>query len=165
LFTHKNDWESPICRGDNGESVPLYFLPGEHEDREKIYFLQQEYRDYDSIWMSCGELEIPVYKQLATPDSELSSTGRELCTYIEEATGIPTYYYMMRYWGRRAGEEDRKCPGCGKNWSKKHHQKTKSTPFHIFDFMCEHCRLVSHTSNTSDDERHAVIGEWRSNSP
>jgi predicted nucleic acid-binding Zn ribbon protein len=83
LFTHKNDWESPICRGDNGESVPLYFLPGEHEDREKIYFLQQEYRDYDSIWMSCGELEIPVYKQLATPDSELSSTGRELCTYIE----------------------------------------------------------------------------------
>jgi len=161
LFTRMNDWESPICRGDNGNPVPLYLLPGEHEDREKIYFWQRKYRDYDSIWMGCGELEIPVYKQLAAPGSELGLTGREICAYIEKATGVPTYYYLMRHWGRRKGEDQRACPACGQKWAQAYKAKMNDSPFHAFDFMCEPCRLVSHVSSACDDERHAVIGEWR----
>ena len=162
LFTHLYDGESPICRGDNGKPIPLYLLPGEYENRERTYFWQHTYKSYDSIWIGSGVLEIPVYKQLATPTSELATDGREICAYIEKVTGIPTYYYLMRYWGRRNGEEYRKCPGCGQNWTQIHDQKQEKPPFYFFDFLCEPCRLVSHISSTCDDERHAVIGEWRS---
>lgn len=161
LFTHMNDWASPICRGDNGKPIPLYLLPGEHKNREDIYFWQREYRDCDSIWMGCGELEIPAYKQLATPTSMLASTGRENCEYIQQVTGIQTYYYLMRYWGRRSGEKHRKCPSCGGSWRQNESQDNLDAPFYTFDFKCDPCRLVSHISSANDDERHAVIGEWR----
>ncbi len=161
LYTSLNDWESPIYRGDNGKSIPLYLFSGEHEDRESIYFWQRTYQSYDSIWMRCGELEIPTYKQLATPSSELAVDGRKICSYIEKTSGVPTYYYLMRHWGRRNKEELRKCPGCGKHWSLGNNYEEVNSSFHKFDFMCEPCRLVSHVSNSCDDERHAVIGEWR----
>ncbi len=161
LYTNLNEWVSPICRGDTGEQIPVYLLPGEHEDREKINFWQRSYQSHDSIWMGCGELEIATYKQLATPFSGLAEDGREICAYIEKITGIPTYYYLMRYWGRRTNEERRKCPGCGNKWHIESKSELDPPPFFEFDFMCEKCRLVSHISSSDDDERHAVIGEWR----
>lgn len=157
LFTHFNDWESPLCRGDNGEPIPIYLIAGEHEQREAIYFWQQEYKTYDQAWIHCGELEIPAYKILAVPSSELAKAGRDICEYIEKIVGIPTYYYLMRYWGRRNNEKARLCPSCGQNWS----TGFEEDKFYNFAFKCDSCRLVSNIAVSYDDERHAVIGEWR----
>ncbi len=161
LFASYDECESPIYRGDNGSSIPLYKLAGTHEDREKVYFWQREYRDLDAIWMRCGDLEVPAYKQLATPVSSLSASGKEICEHIENVTGKPTYYYLMRYWGRRSGEETRHCPKCGHDWNHEINQNSENAAFHQFDFICHNCRLVSHLSVSNEDERHAVIGEWR----
>lgn len=38
LFTHMDDGRSPLCRGDSGEPISIYLIPGEHEQREAIYF-------------------------------------------------------------------------------------------------------------------------------
>ncbi len=159
LFTHMNDNESALCRGDNGKPIPIYLLLGEYENRAEIFSWQGYYKNFDSIWIGCGELEIPAYKQLASPFSQLSKDGREICKNIECITGIPTYYYLMRYWGRRKKEELRKCPDCGKSWnlSKK---INLDVAFYQFPFKCEDCRLVSHLADSYDDERHAVIGEY-----
>ncbi|MGA2983863.1 MAG: DUF2310 family Zn-ribbon-containing protein [Terriglobia bacterium] len=160
LFTHMNDWESPLCRGDNGKRIPLYRLPGTHEDREAIYFWQRTYRKYDEIWVGCGELEIPVYKQLADPSSELSQKGRDICRGVEKVTGVPAYYFLMRYWGRRRGEDKRACPGCGRPW-RSNHPVDHPRGWWQFAFQCPSCRLVSHIADSYDDERHAVIGEYK----
>jgi predicted nucleic acid-binding Zn ribbon protein len=160
LSTHMNDWESPLCRGDNGKPIPLYRLTGAHEDRESIYFWQQTYREYDAIWMGCGHLEIPVYCELALPDSELSQQGRSICRKVESATGIPTYYFLMRYWGRKDCEEKRLCPGCGCEWHKKN-SVGQLNRFCDFTFMCRKCKLVSHIADSYDDSRRARIGEWQ----
>lgn len=160
LFTNMCDWESPLCRGDNGKPIPIYRLPGTHEDREAIYFWQHTYREYDAIWMGCGHLEIPTYKEMASPRSELSQQGREICAKVESATGVPTYYFLMRYWGRRCGEEKRRCPGCGRSWWSQHATEGGQR-FWEFPFRCNKCRLVSHLADSYDNERHAVIGEWK----
>lgn len=159
LFTHLNDWESPLYRGDNGQPIPIYLISGEHEQREEIYLWQQQYKTYDRAWMQCGALEIPAYKQLVVPSSELAKTGRRICEYVEKEVGIPTYYYLMRYWGRRKNEEARLCPSCGNGWN------TRQDNVDVygvcrFVFKCEGCRLVSDLAVAYDDERHAIIGEW-----
>lgn len=160
LFTHLFDWESPLCRGDNGRPIPLYRIPIPDTDRASISAWQGAYRDYDSIWIGCGPLEIHVYKQMALSDSELSIEGRAICKVIEKATSIPTYYFMSRYWGRRQGEDKRRCPGCGGTW-RSEYPVDQEGRFWQFPFRCEKCRLVSHAADCSDDERHAGIGEWK----
>ena len=165
VFTHMFDWESPLRRGDNGLAVPLYLLPGKHEDREEIYFWQSSYHDHDSIWIGTGALEIPAYKQLADPASELSQNGIDICKMVEKATKVPTYYYLMRYWGRRKDEEDRACPGCGRAWRTKHaSNRSDQFRFWHFEFQCHPCRLVSHLADADEDERHAFVGEYKKKS-
>jgi predicted nucleic acid-binding Zn ribbon protein len=154
------DWGSPLCRGDNGKRIPLYRLAGQHEDREEIYFWKRAYCDHDAIWMACGKLEIPAYRQLALPDSELSERGRDVCRKVESTTGVPTYYFLMRYWGRKDGEDLRPCPGCGRPW-RLEEPAGQSEKFCDFTFRCEKCRLVSHKADSYDDPRHASIGEWQ----
>ncbi len=157
LFTTAFRWESSIRRGDNGKAVSSIIFPITPKIRESIYRWERTYRQYDNIWLGCGELEIPVYKQLAAPESELSIQGREICSNIEKASGIPTYYFLMRYWGRKKRESARKCPSCGKKWNK----KTNNSKFWHFPFQCRKCRLVSHEADSYDDERHARIGEYK----
>lgn len=179
LFTHAFDHESPLCRGDTGRTIPLYRLPDEQmpkgdrepsaEDlywgaeryREGIGFWQHSYRHHDSIWLSSGKLEIPTYKQLALPDSELSRYGRDSCDDIEETTGVPTFYYLNRYYGRPEGEAKRKCPGCGKRWRTKFPLDSEEQAWHEFPFKCDKCRLVSHMASDDDEPRHVHIGEWK----
>ncbi len=159
-LTFCSEWDSPLYRGDNGRTIPLYRVPGKHEHREMIYFWKRAYQNFESIWYMSRALEIPSYKELASPDSDLSTQGRDICQYIENAIGIPVYYYLMRYWGRRQGEEKRKCPGCGRNWRTIHHVDNPS--FHHFHFKCDHCRFVSHLADCCyDNQRYAVIGEWK----
>ena len=160
LFTHAFDDTSPVCCGDSGLPIPLYLLPLDQEVREHLYFWARAYNYHDNIWLGSGALEIPAYRQLADPTSDLSANGRDLCAEVERATGRPTFYFMQRYWGRNVGETSRPCPLCGGQWHTAD-RSTENRPFHQFHFRCKQCRLVSHCANTYDDERHARIGEFK----
>lgn len=160
LYTHMFDVYSPICAGSNGRPIPPYLLPLSALQTESIYSWAGSYRCHDDLQISCGALEIPGYKEVATPGSELSKAGRAICREIEEATSMPTYYYLMRYWGRREGEENRVCPSCGGFWKSKT-ESEQGPGIDWFDFRCDDCRLVSHLASSFEDERHARIGEYR----
>jgi len=164
LFTHAFDDASPVYCGDSGNSIPLYVLPITDRIREKLYFWARHYKEHDNVWLASGALEIPAYRQMADPKSELSVNGRKLCREIEDATGKKTFYYLRRYWGRSVGEQDRVCPMCGNRW-RASEKESERLPFWRFTFRCVQCRLVSHCADSYDAERHAVIGEYRKRSP
>ncbi len=159
LFTHAFDNDSPVCRSDGRRPVPVYRLPVPVETKDGLYAWRSSYRELDNIWLGCGKLEIATYRQLAEPRSELAEQGRRLCREIESATGRPTYYYLMRYWGRTKGEADRPCPLCGGSW-KTAPDARPDKPFYAFDFRCEPCRLVSHIGDSYDNPRRARIGDF-----
>ncbi|MFK7821023.1 MAG: DUF2310 family Zn-ribbon-containing protein [Planctomycetaceae bacterium] len=151
---------APVTCGDSGDAIPSYQLPISDETREGLYFWASEYQANDRLWFASGALELPTYRQLADPTSELSQAGRDLCKSVEDATEKPTYYYMMRYHGRLSGEETRACPGCGDTWHVRD-EDLQDEPFHNFHFRCETCRLVSSVaSNCEEGEEHAEIGEF-----
>jgi len=158
LFTNAFDSAPPVSRGDTGAPVPSYLLPLSYEDREQLYFWQSNYASHDHLWLGSGALEIPAYRQLADPTSELSHHGRDLCRTIQKATGTATFYYLMRYWGRPEGEDKRACPGCGRRW-RTQYPNTEQLPFWQFHFHCDRCRLVSHLGVSTDGGRHTRIGE------
>lgn len=159
LFTDALTWASPVRRGDGGKAVPVFTLPLSEQLKSDLYSWQDRYSDHDNIWIGSGKLEIPAYRQLADPESELAEQGRGICRDIEAATGVPTFYYLMRYWGRSKGEDRRACPGCGGEW--KTGSKKESPPrFWYFDFKCDPCRMVSHLGVTTDGGRHTRIGEF-----
>lgn len=160
LFTNAFDCTSPIRCADTGLPIPLYLLPITPQLREELYFWSLATIEHDKICLGCGELEIPAYKQLANPTSELSTTGRELCDEVTQATKKPTFYYLQRYWGRNSGEAKRLCPTCGSKWHTSVGSDDKQ-PFHHFHFRCKKCHLVSHRAVSYDDERHARIGEFK----
>jgi len=162
LFTTAFDGHSPVCCGETGERIPLYELPLTFDEREGCVFWAREYARMDGIWFSSGELEIPAYRQMADPASLLAKQGRGLLKKIEQASGVPAYYYLTRYYGReKESEKSRRCPGCGGEWFVK--TRVSGEPFHAFEFRCEPCRLVSHTADAHDEEElvHAEIGEWQ----
>jgi len=159
LYTAWPVHEPPVQRMDNGTPIPSYLLPLSEKQKDEVYSWAYSYRNHDLIWTESGTLEIPAYKQLIEPDSELSSYGRDICKNIEKATGIPTYYYLFRYWGRKGEGKTRLCPSCGKKWRVKDSPKS-AKPFWNLLFQCKKCRLVSHAAFTDDDARHARIGEY-----
>ncbi len=160
LWTHAFAVQGSVSCGDTGKSIPQYLLPIDDTDKEDIDRWTRSYQAHDQLWLESGSLEIPVYRELAEPGSELSREGRELCQKIEAATSKPTYYFLHRYWGRRIGEEQRRCPDCGKDWRVKPAPQS-SEPFHRYYFRCQNCRLVGHLGLSFDDERHARIGEYK----
>ncbi len=115
LYTDMFQELSPVRSPELINPIPLYLLPISYETRDYLSRWVESYQDHDSLWIGCGKLEIAAYKQLVDPDSELSKEGREYCQEIEEATGIPTYFYLMRYYSYRKNEDNRLCPGCKKN--------------------------------------------------
>ena len=155
-------WCSPVCRGDGKHPVPLFTLPVSDQVKEDLYGWQKSYRELDDVCMTSGPAEMPAYRQLVDPRSELSDDGRRLCREIENVTGIPTYYYLIRYWGRSMGEDERNCSGCGEGW--KASEPEYGEKFHQFHFKCESCRLVSHVGKATDG-RHARIGEFIPTAP
>jgi predicted nucleic acid-binding Zn ribbon protein len=159
LYTHALDWAPPVCRGGNGCYVPTYLLPISDDVKKSLHFWQRSYRQHDDIWLHSGELAASCYMQIAGPQSQLSLRGRELCQAIEKNTGIPTYYYLARFWGRKTGEKSRKCPCCGGNWRQRAN-RDKRPQFHHFDFQCDRCRLVSHIASSYDNPSLAKIGEY-----
>lgn len=160
LFTNAFDWDSPVRRGDNGKAIPVCLLPIPFEQKGDLYHWKSSYFHHDNIWLGCGALEVPSYRQMADAKSELAEEGRDLCREIEQATGVPTFYYLHRFWGRKKGEEERRCPICaGRWWSKR--PATERASFWQFDFRCDRCRLVSHFGVSNDGGRHTKIGEFQ----
>ena len=160
LFTNLLDRSSPVRAPRSRTEVPLYELPIDERTREALCFWAERYRTLDELWIASGPLERGAYKQLADPASETAERGRELCQVIEKATRKPTYYYLVRYYGRETGEEERPCPLCGSPWRTKTRPAAESE-FFAFDFQCRRCRLVSHFAKSIEDARRARVGEFR----
>ncbi len=91
--------------------------------------------------MNASPLENVALNAIADVNSDLAKQGRSLCRDIEIHTKIPTYYYLYRVGGETLEKEQhRTCPSCQQVWK-------LPTPLHgIFDFKCDHCRLVSNLS-------------------
>jgi predicted nucleic acid-binding Zn ribbon protein len=144
--------ELPLrCGGCHGV-VPFYRFPhttdyGTYED---IISWTWHYRAFDGIWIASGAGERLAYRELSEHDSKLSRWGHDLCRLIDKRSGAPTYYYLMKHYGRSvASERKRKCPDCGGKWLLKE-------PWHrLYDFKCDRCRLLS---NIAFD----VEVKWRS---
>ena len=162
LATGLLDYCTSLGIGDDGCPLPYFRLPLTDAEKDDIYCWTAEYRELDAIWIGSGDLEMPAYRLLAEPDSSLSSEGRACCAATEKATGVPTYYYLTRYFGRKDSEEKkRRCPGCGGEWFVE--QPEGNTQFWHFDFQCKKCRLVSRLACREGDVnlRYAKIGEPR----
>ncbi|QIF03673.1 DUF2310 family Zn-ribbon-containing protein [Roseimicrobium sp. ORNL1] len=161
LFTNALDRSSPVCRGDGGAQVPVFRVPVSTDIKERLREWQRSYRHHDHLWLASGTLEMAAYRELADSESELSREGRELCWMVESATGIPTYYYLMRYWSRRPSVEARRsCPGCGCAWRVERSEEGRPR-FCDFEFKCDRCRLVSNQGVSTDGGRYTGIGEFR----
>jgi len=160
LFTAWTIHNPPIRRMDNGSPIPTYLLPLSDSQKDDVYCWAYTYRNHDLIWTGSDVLEIPAYKQLIEYNSDLSLSGRHICKVIEKATGVPTFYYLFRHWGRQGEDETRLCPSCGKKWRAKDNADFPGSFWNLV-FQCRKCRLVSHAAFTDDDARHARIGEYR----
>jgi hypothetical protein len=164
LFLHTDMFKSgsPVGSPEFWRVVPVYRLPISHQQRDYLLRWTRTYRDHDCIWVGSGKLEVPTYREMADPRSELSREGREHCRIIEESTGIPTYYYLFRYHGRSKKEKQRRCPLCRGTWQVTSPKGVKK--FSRFEFRCKPCRLVSNIASSigdKEDECLATIGEPR----
>ncbi len=162
LFLRTNflDNSSPVAipYRENGTPVPLYLIPVDDNVREYISRWNYSYQAHDQLWIGSGALEMMAYKQIANIESDLSIQGREYCKAIENATGIPTYFYQYRYFGYRVGEENRVCPACGSQWR---NSVFPDKSFSKFQFLCEQCRIVSHEGDSKGDDMLARIGDFK----
>ena len=138
LYTTHITLESPLRCGECFLPVPLYRIPPmRNEEYNDVISWQSYYQACDTLQMNCTPMERSAMRQLSRLDSGLSEHGLALCRQIKELTRIPTYYYLYRYGARsRRQEQKRLCPSCEREW-------LLPTPWHIFDFRCDHCHLAS----------------------
>jgi predicted nucleic acid-binding Zn ribbon protein len=130
--------ESPLRCGDCYGHIPLYeTCHSPDQDYRGIVRWQSDYNACDRLQIGCHVLERAATREMSHPASRLSQTGIDICRETERSIGVPVYYYLYRYGARsRRKEEERKCPGCGGEWR-------LEEPWHIFDFRCDSCRLLS----------------------
>lgn len=160
LFTFFGDIHAPVCTGDTGRPIPLYRLPIATQIREDILRWAKAYQCHDILQIDCGALEIAAYTQMADVHSELSQNGLALCRTLEACTGLPTYYYLHRYWAFDIGEDDLPCPGCGKPWFVgQSGEKSRGLAAHAF--QCQDCKLISNPGDAWSEADYANIGAWK----
>jgi predicted nucleic acid-binding Zn ribbon protein len=138
LYTMMCALEPPLRCGRCFLPIPLYRLAPTYQDEYyDIICWQTDYQACDQLQMNCGALERASMRQLSSVQSALSKAGLEICSRIHDLTGIPTFYYLYR-WGARSrkAELGRRCPRCSGEW-------LLETPWHLFDFRCDGCHLVS----------------------
>ncbi len=164
LYTTAFGGQSPIRCIDTGDRFPPCLIPIDDDERERLFFWSREYKRMDGIWFSSGELEIPAYEQMASPNSLLAKQGREIAALVEAAINKPVYYFLMRYYGRGEHEPQRTCPGCGNDW-RYQADGVESSDFWDLPFRCEECRLVSQFADAGYDDSYAEIGEFQAPSP
>ncbi len=152
---YMDDSNRVVWRGDTHDMIPTYLLPLQEGEREWLSGWGNEYRQLDAIWLASGHLETTAYRQLAEVSSELNRTGRGLAALIEQATGIPTYLSLKRYYAFAEGEDKRRCPDCGKNWS--NNPRKLPGPL-LYEFRCRECHLISWDASAVESERLARIG-------
>ncbi len=152
LFTRFDRDVSPLCRLNDGQTLPLT-----DEEREEAFFWTRIYRNHDAVWIDSGALELAAYRQLADPPSELFTAGRKLAAKLESRLRKPVYYYAFRYYGRKNEGPERVCPACGQAWLVAE-SPAEDTPFHHFPYRCDACRLVSHPACDSGNAHQIKIG-------
>ena len=154
LFTHAFDDDSPVCRSDINGQVPIFLLPVSEQIKNDLVRWQDSYALHDRMWLASGTLEMAAYRELTLLDSELSEDGRQLCRGLENATRVPTYYFLMRYYSHPTEEFSRRCPGCDGKWRTKAPEESRFQDWH---FRCKRCRLVSN-AGVEVNPRAARIG-------
>jgi predicted nucleic acid-binding Zn ribbon protein len=132
--------DTPLTCSDCGGKVPLYRISRmrRHGNDHGLRYWAHRYRAVDDLWTGSDVGEQFAYRQLSQHDSDLSKLGRSTCRRIENTTGIPTYYYLYRWYARSMPSERRRtCPSCGRKW-------LQEPPWMDgYDFRCDRCRLVS----------------------
>jgi predicted nucleic acid-binding Zn ribbon protein len=132
LYSDYSTNESPVVCGDCGRTIPLYKMPkilGEYEYLSVLSW-QKAYKAYDEAFMK-GFGERFAYKQISNLTSDLSITGRNICTEFEKIVGKPFYYYLFKY----RHNHKSKCPICQQDWK-------LSSGLKFIDYQCEKCRIV-----------------------
>jgi hypothetical protein len=131
------DGRSPVRRGSDGTSVPLYKLPlGDRLSNRVFTWARAWSRWFEMFTWELGELETAAYRELADPRSRLGREGRALARQVEKAAGVEVYHHLKRHWGCE-DEEERPCLGCGRGWLSPEGDETYTR------FRCRRCRLVS----------------------
>lgn len=138
LYTNYLSLEPPLRCGGCFLPVPLYRIPPTQDaEYNDIIWWQSYYQACDTLQMNCTPLERTAMRQLYRPDSGLSASGLGICRRVFELTGTPTFYYLYRYGARSLRQElKRLCPSCEGEW-------LLPAAWHLFDFKCDRCRLVS----------------------
>ncbi|WP_439238979.1 Zn-ribbon-containing protein [Lonepinella sp. BR2919] len=142
LYTTYLRSSSPVVNGDNLAPIPLYKIAQNqpHLSLDLIKWLE-DWQACDQLQMNGSVLEKSALLEISDINSHLTKHGRALCQEIEQATNVPTYYYLYRIGGDNlSAEQQRRCPCCGGEWR-------LNTPIaDVFYFKCDHCRLVSNLS-------------------
>jgi predicted nucleic acid-binding Zn ribbon protein len=147
----RQGWSSPLLCGDTHKPIPLYKIPYTGNDKksyDNVWSWQRHYAALYRLWLASQPVaEAFALGQIQEIDSESSLLGRELCTQIEELTGVPTYYFLFNYrnW---SVEEDfaRKCPITNQHWL-----LAGKTANDFIAFKCDDSRLVSELSHNCEE--------------
>lgn len=136
LYTNYLKSSSPLCALDNLAPVPLYHLRHTSLGMDCIKW-EENWQACDQLQMNGEILEQAALQQLSDYHSVLSKQGYTLCQQLEQQLHKPVYYYLYRVGGESYQQElARCCPRCGGQW-------LLDSPINIFNFKCDHCRLVS----------------------
>jgi len=138
LYTNYLTLESPIRCGGCFNPIPLYHLPKLHDDSYyPLIRWQSDHQACDLLFMNSTVLERATHHEMSNLHSRLGQDGRASSQKIAQLSGVPTYYYLNKHHGKsRRLEELRMCPSCGNPW-------LLESAWHLFDFRCEQCYLVS----------------------
>lgn len=139
LFTYTLNSSGLLDCGSCKKVVPLYKLTQlNYNDRHEILSWETNYKACDDLQLLCTVGEKWATRQMSDPKSQLSKQGSDICSRINEATGIPTYYYLHNY-RRIAPQKDKTklCPSCNGNWL------LKDRLLDFYDFKCDNCKLLS----------------------
>lgn len=133
---------SPLRSMERFLPIPLYRIPAvANGDQRQVIKWQEDWSACDQLQMNGSILETQTVEQMGQPATRLFQRGWDLAKRISYVSQKPTYLYCYRVGGTSKEEElRRKCPLCGKDW-------LLAEPLHdVFDFRCDHCRLVSNLS-------------------
>lgn len=142
LYTTHLQTCSPLHNGDNLAPVPLYkLLKNQPHLSLDLIKWQENWQACDQLQMNGSSLENQALAQISNIDSNLFKHGYALAKEVEQASQIPTYYYLYRVGGESLKAElARRCPSCGGDW------RVEPPIAEIFHFKCDRCRLVSNLS-------------------
>lgn len=138
LITNYISITSPVNCGSCGLPVPLYRFPV-YNDHGYMDILRWEsnYIACDTLQMDSEVGEKWGLNQMENPKSQLSRQGRKICSKLEKLVSKPVYYYLHNY-SRYSGDNlNRTCPECQRKWG------LKKRLHNLYDFKCDHCRLLS----------------------